>query len=325
MTARLRIAAVVVSYNRLPDLQQTVARLLAEDLDHVLVVDNASSDGTDDWLATQGDPRLAHLRLPDNRGGAGGFEAGMAAVTAAHDPDWTVLMDDDARPVAGAIAAFRAGRFGGEGVIAAAVTYPDGGICEMNRPSQNPFWHGRVLLGALRGGRGGFHVTDADYAAAAGPRPIDIASFVGFFVHRTAVQRGGLPEGGLFLYGDDVLYSLRLRRAGVTCAFWPAVRFEHDCATMGSGLIYRPIWKAYYHCRNGVAISRQAAGPLLFPFALGYYLIAWARKAKHYGGTERPVYRRLMWMGVRDGLLGRRGRNDAAHRIATLGAAGAKG
>ncbi|WP_374328265.1 glycosyltransferase, partial [Paracoccus pantotrophus] len=52
------IAAVVVTFNRLAHLEKTLARLLAEPLDHVVVVENGSTDGTREWLAGQGDPRL---------------------------------------------------------------------------------------------------------------------------------------------------------------------------------------------------------------------------------------------------------------------------
>jgi len=55
------LVAVVVTYNRLDKLQATLARLLEaapEHLSAVVVVDNASSDGTGDWLAAQMDPRL---------------------------------------------------------------------------------------------------------------------------------------------------------------------------------------------------------------------------------------------------------------------------
>lgn len=326
--AALRVAAVVVTYNRLAQLQVTLARLLAEPVDHVLVVDNASDDGTADWLASRDDPRLRVLRLPENTGGAGGFEAGLGAVSRDVDPDWTVLMDDDARPKAGALAAFRAAAAGidpdarapdartkeAPGGIAAAVVFPDGRICEMNRPSRNPFWHLPELIRTLTGrGHRGFHLRDAQLKPAAPPSPIDAASFVGFFVSRGAVARAGLPEGGLFIYGDDVIYSLRLRRAGVGLALHPAVRFEHDCASLGVGLVTRPMWKVYYLSRNGVALARMAAGWWLFPVALGWYLVAWSRKARHYAVEERPLYRALLWQGVWDGLLGRRGRNAAVH------------
>lgn len=316
----MTLAAIVVTYRRLPALQITLERLRAEAVDHIIVVDNASGDETGPWLEAQDDPRLCVITLPDNLGGAGGFEAGMAAARDRFDPDWVVLMDDDARPEPGALDRFRtdcAALPADVGCVAAAVFYPDGTLCEMNRPSRNPFWHARLFARTLvRGNRAGFHLGDDAFAPDAPPHEIDVASFVGYFVSRDAIARAGLPEGGLFIYGDDVLYSLRLRRADVRLMLLPAVRFEHDCGTMGEGFIYRPLWKIYYHCRNGVSIARQAAGPIVFPAALAYYILIWWRRGRFYTGPERALYRRMMWAGLRDGLRGRRGRNDAMHAAA---------
>ena len=144
-----KLCAVVVTFNRLAQLQITLPRLLAEPFDHIVVVDNASTDGeTAGWLDDQASDRVHVLHLPDNTGGAGGFEAGMAHARDTLDPDWMVLMDDDARPLPGAIDVFRREtpvletQFPNLGCIAAAVVFPDGDLCEMNRPSRNPFWHG---------------------------------------------------------------------------------------------------------------------------------------------------------------------------------------
>lgn len=311
------LAAVVVTFNRLDKLKITLESLMAEEVDHIVVADNASSDGTASWLAGLTDPRLHVVTLDDNLGGAGGFEAGMAAARASFDPDWIVLMDDDARPYPGALSLFREKSItlgSDTGAVAAAVFYPDKTLCEMNRPSRNPFWNLVIFFKTLaHGSRSGFHIDDSGFAPDADACKIDVASFVGYFVHRTAMDRAGLPEGGLFIYGDDVLYSLRLRRMGIEITFLPAIRFEHDCGTMGEGFIYRPLWKIYYHCRNGVSIARQAAGPIVFPLALAYYTVIWWRRGKRYNKDERATYKRLMWQGLRDGLRNKRGRNDALH------------
>ncbi|RYH01042.1 glycosyltransferase [Salipiger sp. IMCC34102] len=320
----MKICAIVVTYNRLEQLRITLPRLLDEALDHVVVVDNASTDDTARWLATQGGDRVRVLTLDDNTGGAGGFEAGMAHARDALDPDWMVLMDDDARPLPRAIETFRREtpvletQFPNLGCIAAAVTFPDGDVCEMNRPSRNPFWHAGLFLKTLFGDtRSSFHVPDSALAPEAAATEIDVASFVGYFVNRRAVSRVGLPEGGLFIYGDDVLYSLALRRAGLDVVLAPAVRFEHDCRSLTEGLMVRPVWKVYYLTRNGVAVARQAAGRLLFPAALAFYIVQWTRRGRHAPkGPQRDAYYTLMRRGIRDGLLGRRGRHDPAHDLA---------
>ena len=67
----MRLVAVVVSHNRRTQLETTVRRLLAEPCDRVIVVDNVSTDGSRDWLAAEGDPRLVALLPEENLGGAG--------------------------------------------------------------------------------------------------------------------------------------------------------------------------------------------------------------------------------------------------------------
>ncbi len=53
-TRATRIIAVVVTFNRLELVQRLLARLGEVDgLAQILVIDNASTDGTGEWLATQ--------------------------------------------------------------------------------------------------------------------------------------------------------------------------------------------------------------------------------------------------------------------------------
>jgi len=302
----MRLHALVVTHDRLAKLRETVSRLLSDPaLTGLLVLDNASTDGTADWLATLADPRVSVLRLAENLGGAGGFETGLRHLIAGTDADWIVLMDDDARPEPGALARFAANARDSHAAWLAAVRYPSGSICEMNRPWRNPFGPLSSVL-ALRRGRAGFHLPDAAYD---GPvTEIDGGSFVGFFVSRTAIRATGYPDGGLFLYGDDVMWSLDLRDAGGRIAFDPALRFEHDCMTIGTvDPRVRPLWKVYYLCRNRLLMYRRAAGPILFWPIAALVAVRWALQARHYG-PDRRAYLRLLRAAVADGLRNRRGR-----------------
>lgn len=308
--APVGLAALVVTHNRKAQLRATVDRLLAERVDVVVVVNNASTDGTSDLLRTFADPRLFVITLPRNMGGAGGFEAGLRAVAARFDPAWCVLMDDDARPDSGTLARFQDQsaqlEAAGYEAIAAGVFYPDGRICEMNRPSRNPFWHiADFVRTALGQGRSGFHLRDADYASTA-PVSIDAASFVGLFVSRKGLARAGFPDGEMFLYADDVMYTLRLTQRGGRIGFLPDLRFEHDCTTYppdGSG-IHRPLWKVYYNYRNALRAYRMVAGPVLFWPVLALTFIKWRRRARH-AGADRSAYVTLLNLAVSDALRGR--------------------
>ncbi|WP_282092560.1 glycosyltransferase family 2 protein [Epibacterium ulvae] len=312
-----RLVAVVVTYNRLDKLKVTLARLLdspAEELAQVVVVNNASTDGTADWLATQDNQRLDIRTSATNSGGAGGFESGMRHAMETHRPDWLVVMDDDGRPEPGALAAFHALPEGKWDAVAAAVYFPSGEICEMNRPSRNPFWHLPEFLRTLMGGgRSGFHIEPRHYQGDA--LQIDVTSFVGFFISADVVRRIGYPDPSLFIYGDDGIYTLGLSKSGERIGFEPGVRFEHDLTSFqGQGSVVQngkltPLWKIYYYHRNLLLLYRLAAGVLFWP-AMLVILPKWRLKARHYGADQK-IFLRLLRRAIWDGLLRRPGLSHA--------------
>lgn len=300
------LAALVVTHSRLEKLRQTVQRLLAEPVDHVLIFDNASTDGTAEWLASVKDPRLQVIHNPQNIGGAGGFSNGMAKAVQLFDPDWLVVMDDDGRPAPGALTAFRQADLSGWDGIGAAVFHPDGRVCEMNRPYRNPFWRKAEFLRTLTGqGRKGFHLQDRAYARDSGMVEVDMTSFVGLFLSRHALGKAGLPDPRLFVYGDDQLYTLSMRRKGLRIGFAPNVPFEHDTeAKQGaSGLVLSPLWKVYYMYRNALIAYRVAAGALFWPL-VPLLIVKWRRKASDYG-QDAAIFRHILDIAIRDGLSGR--------------------
>ncbi|SMR70623.1 Glycosyltransferase, GT2 family [Aliiroseovarius halocynthiae] len=306
--ANKTLATVVVTYNRLPKLKATIARLLespSSDLAHVVVVNNASTDGTGEWLDGLSDPRLTVTHEPINTGGAGGFCRGMREAVDRFDPDWIMVTDDDGRPDPDALATFQSLDTSPYDGIAAAVYFPSGEICEMNRPSRNPFWHlGEFAHKVVRGHRW-LYLTPESYDLNA-PTPIEMSSFVGFFISRRGIAMVGYPDPDLFIYGDDGIYTLDLAAKGGRMCFEPRIRFEHDMATFAgqqSGQ-FRPLWKLYYHHRNLLILYQKAAGLLYWPL-LPVILLKWVLKIRTYS-QDRHLFVRLMWRALWDGLRDRR-------------------
>lgn len=91
-----KIAAVVVTYNRLNLLKECIEslRMQTRELDSIIVVNNGSTDGTAIWLDQQANLQVIHQ---NNVGGAGGFARGMKE---AFDGgfEWIWVMDDDGYP-----------------------------------------------------------------------------------------------------------------------------------------------------------------------------------------------------------------------------------
>lgn len=302
MRNRIKLVAVVVTYNRLEHLKKTLTRLEGEPCDQIVVVDNNSTDGTASWLKENACNRLAPLFLERNLGGAGGFEAGMRYASETFQPDWMVLLDDDARPSPGAFDRFREiiAKDESWAAIAAAVYYPSGDICPMNRPSRNPFWSPSAFWRSLLYGRAGFHLHDEDFSEV-GILPIDAASFVGFFVSKATISEVGFPNPALFLYGDDVLYSLKIRKHGGKIGFASPICFEHDCETLSPvGDLIHPLWKLYYYRRNQMLAYRSAAG-VWFWLVLLVILPHWYLAGFKYG-TKRRIYHKILFVALKDAL-----------------------
>ena len=88
---------------------------------------------------------------------------------------------------------------------------------------------------AVRQGRDGFHLAPALYDGSE-TVPIDVTSFVGFFISRKGLSLAGLPDAGLFLYGDDGLYTLGLSAAGGRIGFDPTIRSDDSCSSFSVAL-----------------------------------------------------------------------------------------
>ena len=310
--APCRLVAVVVTHNRLLEVQTTLSRLLdspPDELAAVVVFENASTDGTESYLSaleTQ-DARVDVLRSKVNVGGAGGFEQGMRHAVTTYEPDWLVVMDDDGRPDTGTLSRFHERDRSGAHGWGAACYYPNNGeICDINRPSINPFWNRSALRRTLLGeGRNGFHLGAEAYASKE-VRDIDGASFVGLFISRAGIALAGYPDGELFIYGDDVLYTLKMRALGGRILFDPALRFEHNFSSHSKDLQrFNPLWKSYYHHRNLLMVYRLCAG-VWFVLVLPTAAIKWLLKARHYKG-QRLRYAMLVLRALRDGVLSRKG------------------
>lgn len=209
----MRVQAVVVTYNRLAMLQRLVPRLREETaLEAILVIDNASTDGTGEWLAAEG---VQHRTLATNTGGAGGFHAGLAwAMGEGADLVW--LMDDDGLPDADCLTTLldRVARdrleFCGPAVLA----------------EQDP----RRLCFPIRlpGGTRVVHeMRTVESAARDGLIDGVVIPFNGVLVTRDLVERIGLPREEFFIWGDDVEYLWRAEQAGARIATVVDAHFLH--------------------------------------------------------------------------------------------------
>lgn len=193
----MHIVAVVVTHNRKESLLRCIGALRRQRGAHtdILVVDNASDDGTAEALAPlMEEDAILYRNTGENLGGAGGFNVGMRlAVEAGYDRLW--VMDDDCIPDPDALAALlRAdARLGGDyGFLSGIAYWRDGSLCRMNI-QKTDLWH---------------KLEDP----TAPLTPVVMATFVCAFFPADRVRRVGLPIREFFIWSDDLEYTRRLSR-----------------------------------------------------------------------------------------------------------------
>jgi len=244
MNEKLRVAAVVVTYNRLPLLQQCLQALAAQSahLEAIWVIDNASTDGTQTAVQAMHLENLVYRNTGKNLGGAGGFAYGVKeAAMAGYDALW--LMDDDTIPEPEALQNLLEcdrkleGKYGW---LSSRALAPDGTDQPMNRQRKTPY-------------------TDVE-GYTENQVPAVMASFVSLFLRTDIVKKFGIPIADFFIWSDDWEYTRRISKE-LPCYVASESRVVHAMKNPGTVNIATDVparWERYrYFYRNDVVLYRR--------------------------------------------------------------------
>ena len=192
-----KVIAVVVTYNRKELFKECINALLQQDYDNcdILVVDNASTDGTKEFIADELQNNKVHyVNTGANLGGAGGFNCGMKkACELGCDFIW--IMDDDCIVHKDSLTELiNADKELKEdyGFLSSKVLWKDNSICKMNIQKRK------------------FSKWLKDFET--NKQSIAMASFVSLFLKTTIVEEMGLPIKDFFIWTDDWEYTRRISR-----------------------------------------------------------------------------------------------------------------
>ena len=294
-----RVCAIVVAYNRAALVGACLGALGGQTraVDAILVVDNASTDGTR-GLVRDEFPGVTVLGLARNGGGAGGFHAGLRWAYA-RGYEWLWLMDDDARPAPDCLGRLLA-RARADSVLVPVQRDRSGrryGIAAWRKR------HVEVTAEVISGGE-----------PVSGPF---LFAFVGPLIARGVVARVGLPNKDFFIHFDDYEYGLRIQRLmGAAVVVVPDALIDHDYGEQTRQIRFlgrrsnrseQPPWKTYYGTRNTLyTLMRTRRDPqeLLLFFLVQFRVLI----MDLVYGPERRERARMRLRGFRDGVLGRLGK-----------------
>ena len=221
-------SVIVTTWNGRRYIEDCLDSLLSQSypIYEVIVVDNASSDGTPELIA-QKYKTVRLIRNEKNLGFAGGTNVGIRAAKgeilalfnqdAVADQDWLSNM------VTGIT------KSSDVGVVGCKIYYYG---------REKILWHtGSVLVGSHRQPilRGDCELDCGQYDAIE-----DVEAVVGaaMAMRRSVLDRIGLLDDGYFMYLEDTDLCLRVRRVGYRVLYLPqAVAYHHVASSLGKGTL----------------------------------------------------------------------------------------
>lgn len=226
---RPEVSIIVLSFNTRDMLRSNLTRLerISVGIDaEIIVVDNASHDGSADRVAAEF-PRVRLIRAPHNLGFAGGNNRGREAARG----DFLILVNSDAFPEAGAL----------QQGIALMRAHPEVGLAgglllgKDGRPEPSARCFPSLLndMLSLTGLAARFPQSrffgrfDRTWANPREPAEVDWVPGAFCIIRHSAIAATGFFDERFFLYYEEVDLCRRLRAAGWTIRYWPELRAVH--------------------------------------------------------------------------------------------------
>jgi GT2 family glycosyltransferase len=281
--------AIVVTHNRKELLRQCLQALAAQTVrpDRVLVVDNASTDGTRELVREEfAGAGVELLALPENVGGAGGLPRGHArrargrrrvdvAPGRRHDP--------------GARRARRAARGARAAARAAAAPVEPGAV---DRRLVAPDEHAGVQARPQRPSS----TASSTGCCRCAPRRSSRCSST---ARRSSAS--GSPSPHYFIWSDDIEYTARVTRGGPTGWFVPASVVEHRTKAAHTS-VTEAGGRFYFHVRNSLYMLRSTAWSPQEKLSVVWSILFTTQAYLRVNRGARRAALLTVGRGLRDGL-----------------------
>ena len=272
------VSLIIVNYNACDCIVACVSSAINQ-VDEVIVVDNASSDGSLAQLQDvfSGDRRLKIVRNRENLGFATGCNIGVDHSAGSHlfflNPDCVLASDsvkhllrvlDDRQDV---------------GMVGGLLINPDGTEQAGGRRAIPTPWRSFVRAFGLSRFADRWPRLFFDFHLHKQPlptHPVEVEAISGacMLVHRAAMQSVGHWDEGYFLHCEDLDFSMTLRGKGWKIMFVPDARIVHDKGRCSRS---RPLFVEWHKHRGMMRFYRkffkhQYPGPLMWLVGLGIWL-----------------------------------------------------
>lgn len=289
------VAAVTVTYNSADVLDDFLKSVLLQKGEwSLIIVDNASTDGTRQRLADIDDDRICVILNERNDGFAAGTNIGIREALGQGAASILLLNNDTV---------FDEGLF--TGLTAELAASRADAISPVIVFEHDPatIWYAGGHLDWTRGVK----VIHENFE-----RPVELAGSAPFetsfcpaccmLFTRSAIETAGLLDEDFFVYWEDAEHCLRMADAGMKIVVTPALRILHKASVLTGGMLSG--FSLFQQYKNRIILLRKTANPLLLAYSVtvvvaavtGRYLFkgdrgegSWLRMKAIWAGLSAPL------------------------------------
>lgn len=255
-----KISIVIVSYNLKEDTAACIDSLYAAgaSLDQIIIVDNASTDGSISYLREKIGPLLKLIISGENKGYASGVNLGVQAALA-EGTDWVLIMNNDTHVASDFIQQMT------WAIEIAGNTYALFGPLILFHDFPQKVWYfgDKRVPGTL--------FTYNPYYMKPFPAdtpvvmPVDFLNGCAMLIRRSVFERIGLFDDSIFMYSEEVDFCWRARQAGFKMAGIASARMWHKVSASAKRV---PEKSLIQRTRNQILFYRRYASwaqmPVMF-------------------------------------------------------------
>lgn len=263
-----KVTAIIATFNRLDFLKEIIQALRNQTykIDNIVVTNNSSEDGTEEWLNEQKD---IIVQKQENVGSSGGQYTGMKGAMET-DCDFIWMMDDDVVPEKNCLENLM--KVADENKIVAPVRYNNDGTLFWNETINfnisNPFksiWDG---------------INNKEYYDKQGELVYtEGLTFEGPLIPRNIVEKIGYPEFSFFIYADDSEYMIRAIKHGFKTYLVKSAKMNRKLPVPDLHKDFN--WKHYYIIRNIIAIDKLHGSFWVSKLRPFFYKYRWLKRAQN--------------------------------------------
>lgn len=237
----MKLGVVIVTYNRLNLLQECVEACInqEEKFDKILIINNASTDGTTEYLENLKYENVIVINSTENLGGAGGFYKGIEQAQK-YDLDYLLLIDDDA---------ILDSNYNKE--IVKHIQEDNGKIKAYSGSVKTG---GKIQKEHRKHLKPNFKCVESeDEEYQKEYFDYELSTFCGLYVSMQVIKEIGLPKKEFFIWFDDTEYSLRILKYSKIRNI-NSTSLNHKTKIANSSGFS---WKSYYGLRNQIIIIKK--------------------------------------------------------------------